>query len=167
MFDIIDFIFENLFFILLIGGAILNLLGKGKKEEQQNKKKQAPQKPVPEIDWKQIFEQEAKPIEPKQVQPIEPIEPETEPIFVEETEINPFEEEQKKLLQKQAELQKLEEDLQKVSSPQMVENIVNRKLTRQTYFHKITKDDVVRGVVWSEVLGPPRAKRPLEKIYRK
>lgn len=166
MFDIIDFIFDNLFFILLIGGAILNFLGKNKEEQKPNKKKPTIPKPIQEIDWKQIFEKESEPVEPKRAQKVEPIELETEPIVIEEMIASPIEEEQNKLLEKQAELKRLEEKLKQVPTRAMAVKELPIRKTGKSYFQQITKDEVVRGVIWSEVLGKPRAKRPIERIYR-
>ncbi|CAN0344307.1 unnamed protein product, partial [Chrysoparadoxa australica] len=38
---------------------------------------------------------------------------------------------------------------------------VNRNQSRyRSDFNKVTKKRVIEGVIWSEILGPPRSKRP-------
>lgn len=146
-----DFIFGNFIFIIIIGGAIAKFLLQNKTDSSE--KKWTIPKPVKEIDWQEIFQQEAEPVEQNPHRSIETF-PKNE------------------LTLERIEAQQVQNFPEKVAEKRQVYPVINstiyagepkKNAQKKSYFHQLTKDEIVRGVVWSEILGPPRAKKTLEK----
>ena len=170
---IFEFIFANLFFVILVLGALFNLFMRNKSQEEAKKEQEkkrraqgsgnAPQ--TQEIDWKEIFRQEQS---PAQTRPERPVAVETMPQQferIEQTAQTEIEKQRALLQKKQEELLKRREGIEE-SSP-IFNGEIRDTASGKSYFHNLTKDEVVKGVVWSEVLGKPRSKKPLDRFYSK
>lgn len=143
-------------------------------------------KRIPKFDWKEVFEKETKPgpttedtqMLGKETEQAEakktPAELENPPIsedvpvqtFAEETQASPLEEQKKHIIETEAQLKKIEEKLKMFEPTPVLAKKRSIKTAQYNYFRKLTNDDIVRGVIWAEILDKPRAKRPLEKVYR-
>lgn len=168
---IIEFIFGNLFFVILVLGAIYNMFMKKKAQEESTKEQERKggsgvpnQAPVPtKIDWKEIFRQEDAPIEKPRPRPVLSI-PQQEVVKIQKPQTE-LEKHRAHLEEKRDEQKKKREKSEKVSP--ILNDEIKDSIGGNSYFHNLTKEEVVRGVVWTEVLGKPRAKKPLERFYQK
>ncbi len=171
---IIEFLFGNLFFLLLILGALFNFfIRAGKKEEPPPKKR--PQRAEEEIDWREIFRQEQAQTEQERKQSAPPVRMEKIPhvgdssvdisvptVHEYSTEI---ERKRQELAQKRKQLENRPIDVSE-QSPIFTNEIGKRRSALQMEFNQLTNEDAKRGVIWAEVLGKPRAKRPHETFYK-
>lgn len=125
-------ILTNPLVIAAVIGIISAIFGKKSKDEKQGAKK----RPVPQA----------------QKQPAEQHKPEEVPVVSEE---NPFEQKRREAENRLAETKQtfkgLERELTVVRS---------RNASLKKNVLKVNKDTAVQGVIFGEVLGPPRAKKP-------
>ncbi|MDE5413895.1 hypothetical protein [Alkalihalobacterium chitinilyticum] len=169
--NILDFLFGNIFFVILILGALWNFFSRqaeARKEAEQGKKPQREQ----EIDWKEIFRQEQAPDERDKPQPtvardVEPsFEPSFEPIRQEvdtaakdrRTEMeklrDQLEEKRKKLKHAEISTQSA------ISDSPIMKNEIGKKRTKLDLdFQNISQEEAMKGIIWTEILGKPRAMR--------
>ncbi|MCD8501252.1 MAG: hypothetical protein LRY71_05670 [Bacillaceae bacterium] len=150
--DLLDIILGNSFLMVVIIGAIFKFLkAKGEAEETQKKaseKAQPNQKKKDEVDWKQIFgleevfEEQKVPEKPKTKK-------ESSPKLT-----NQYIEKYDEVKRQNRGTKKKEND----QSPIYKDDITKAKNELDIDFSKITKHDAMKGVIWAEVLGKPRAK---------
>lgn len=168
---LIEFIFGNLFFVILIAGALWNLFMRNKANEEEQKRQQQKRQqqrrtggsPQQEVDWKEIFKQERKPVEKAPPAPAQPTAYQLEveqPVSVS----NEYEKQRVEVKRKEREVSKKLEILEQ--SPILAKEIGKRGPSLHLDFNNMTGNDVVKGVVWSEVLGKPRAKRSLTSMSK-
>ncbi|MFV8826700.1 hypothetical protein [Alkalihalobacterium sp. APHAB7] len=169
--NILDFLFGNIFFVILILGALWNFFSRqaeARKEAEQGKKPQREQ----EIDWKEIFRQEQAPDERDKPQPtlareVEPsFEPSFEPIHREvDTTVNDRRTDMEKLRaqleEKRKKLKRAEGRTQSaISESPITNNEIGKKQTKlDLNFENISQADAMKGIIWSEILGKPRSMR--------
>lgn len=165
----IDFLLNNIPLLIVILGGIFSLLGR------QEDKKKTVNKPVqsarPKEDEEIEYQTSWTEQQPKSENPFEILKREFEKQLKTEVEkhkpefnknqqvIKPeviekanIEEKQEPLPSRQQqlimEMEKLEQELEK------------KKAVSTVVLPKLTSEKVVEGIIWSEVLGPPRAKKP-------
>ncbi|WP_096201310.1 hypothetical protein [Bacillus sp. FJAT-45350] len=160
-----DFIFGNLFFILLILGALFNFFMRGEKKEESPQRRQ--RRPAEDqVDWKEIFKQEGSQTNQEQSSPSQVRPERTEVSSPSELSqhVEAIEQRRAELLQKKEEIRLKRNDISKgnieESSPIFSNEIGRKSSSLGLNFNKITNEEAMKGVIWSEVLGKPRAQRP-------
>ncbi len=156
-----------MFFVLLILGALWNFFSKqaeSKKEAEQGKKPQREQ----EIDWKEIFRQEQAPVERDKPQPtvarkvepsFEPVQPEVAiPTDDRRTEMEKLRDQ---LEEKRKQLRQTESRApDAIADSPVIQKEIGKKPTKlDLNFSNISQKEAMKGIIWSEILGKPRAKR--------
>lgn len=162
-----EFLFENPFLLIILIG-ILSSMFKKKKEPNRT----SPRQPeAPKKKWQEVIQEiqeeweeqtTAKPIqEAKPVQPAESVEIQEE----DERRIA----ELKRLQQAYEEQQKRERESETaISTPSIVAAKVISDDQSPVYHKELSfgKQELINGIIMSEVLGPPRAKRSLRQSRR-
>lgn len=158
-----------MFIVALIIGGLISLFNRNRtSQEQSTDQSQQEDKQKKEIDWKSIFQQETDET-PSQQRPTKPVpEAEGELVKPEEKSSNAAQHEQ--YSQQMEELRKKQEEArqkaEKVGRSTVHENALDQAATRSTQpasgarFVPTSRRDVIQGVVWSEILGEPKARRP-------
>lgn len=159
--DLFNLITSNPILLFVIIGAILNFLQKGKEQEGNKQTKNAQprrEKKHEEIDWREIFRQESEP-EPQsqEVKPLDTyIEPERPKTAVDENiRSNDLKEQYEAVKRKKDALEAT--PAIKATSPIYKDDITADEQVSLN-FADISKQEAIKGVVWSEVLGKPRSK---------
>ncbi|MBU8905662.1 hypothetical protein [Desertibacillus haloalkaliphilus] len=162
---LLDFIFQNIFLIVLLAGSLLSFLGR-KEEANKQKRPSEQREQEQEIDWKEIFKQEA-PEEQKPTAAPPRNEHESEargyhaeapaPSLEEDQAQKDIFERYEKMKRKK---QEVKETLENLKKPEVSEDKVQPSAQLDLNFKTITKEDAKKGVIWSEVLGSPRARNP-------
>jgi hypothetical protein len=131
--NIIDFLMNNFFIFIVIAGFLINLLKKYNGEAQENKKQRRPMETKPVIDVRSEVDEAKK-----------------------------FQKQASAVMSKVEVAKKVKSpgpalsDIQKDSV--LLQPNVNRGKRRANSF-SISKKQVVQGIIWSEILAPPKAKR--------
>jgi hypothetical protein len=131
--NIIDFLMNNFFIFIVIAGFLINLLKKYNGEAQENKKQRRPMETKPVIDVRSEVDEAKK-----------------------------FQKQASAVMSKVEVAKKVKNpgpalsDIQKDSV--LLQPNVNRGKRRANSF-SISKKQVVQGIIWSEILAPPKAKR--------
>lgn len=162
--QLLDLIFGNPLLLFLIIGAFLSFLKRGKEEEAQRETRKPgapraqgrPENQRNEVDWREIFQQEAgTDSAPKKAR-------EQSYTYREETttEVNRSQELLEKYEKAKLRKEKAEQNVSRQSlknSPIYKDDITaSNKVSLD--FSSISRDEAIKGVVWSEILGKPRAK---------
>ncbi len=160
--DLLRMITSNPILLFLIIGAILSFLQKGKEEqgkrETQKRGGAAGKGKQPEIDWQEIFRQEEK-SDPKPTRQTE-----TTYTYTEEhptasidgiSRSNELLEKYEKAKQNKKAAEIIGKNLK--DSPIYKDDLTNSKEVKLD-FSNISREEAIKGVVWSEILGKPRAK---------
>ncbi|QOY36186.1 hypothetical protein AWH56_000365 [Anaerobacillus isosaccharinicus] len=174
--QLLDLIFGNPLLLFLIIGAFLSFLKRGKEEEAQRETRKPgapraqgrPENQRNEVDWREIFQQEAQTNSAPQKSR------EQSYTYTEEQtsmEVNRsrelLEKYEKAKLRKEKAGQKARQSL--TNSPIYKDDLTaSNKVSLD--FSSISRDEAIKGVVWSEILGKPRAKgsyRPTLNTRRK
>lgn len=168
MMQLIEFIFSNPLFIIILLGLINFLTSKGKNKEQEKKPRRVEQRKVERESTNKhvppVREHIPKVEIEKTVQHVE----QDEPLTIEELR-------QKQLERLTSEIQgiseqKLEKDHQdrsdKVKAPEVITQHSNSKGDMEHRLKdQLTKKGLVQSVIMAEVLGPPRAMKRYENIH--
>ncbi|MFC5713432.1 hypothetical protein ACFPU1_11615 [Thalassorhabdus alkalitolerans] len=182
---IIEFIFANLFIILLIVGGIISMISRQGGGNQQRGQGQGEQRKQGEIDWKEIFKQEEN--DPGRGQPSpRPTPPggssgpqqgsrtaASDPAGVEEETRNAKSEYEQRLEEIQRRKKQAEEKIGEISDSPIFGNELSSPSSQKSkvdlQFSRISKKEAMQGVIWSEVLGKPRANQPHRSasLYRR
>ncbi|WAA11499.1 hypothetical protein [Fervidibacillus halotolerans] len=149
----IDFFFSNLGFILIILGFLVSLFQDREKKEQKKRIPTEKKKAAERKEHKSLFEEMRRSIEQKipestwqekqtvisenKTKKVAETQPVQSATFHEIVEIDPIE----PLLERTRK-----------------RNV--QKLSNRPYIPNVSKNTVVSGIVWSEILGPPRSKKP-------
>ncbi|TDL82252.1 hypothetical protein [Peribacillus frigoritolerans] len=146
--ELVDFILTN---PLVIAGLIFvlsSLFGKKKRERQQRRQKEKPASaaPVPSIDQTANHQ----PAKERMKEAIQTIESRYQAAKTDSSELgneigSPADEMKTEIV-----------TVSKISKPE-----------RAKANHVINKDNVVQGFIWSEILGPPRSKKPHPSAKRR
>ena len=149
--NLFDFVFSNLWIFIILFGVFSSLLGGDKKKEQ---KKHRPELDLPTMRQEKHREvrQEVKPAEverplPKMKSSIQ----EEKPVVSEQ-----FRYSQEQLARQAA---RIEEKVATIKKSQEVQQKSVKPLPSLQQ-----KTNLVNGIVMAEILGPPRAKKPMHKM---
>jgi hypothetical protein len=171
--QLLEFLFSNPFFLIIIIGAIASFLKRGREQEaEEPRKTSAPRPPVKkeqEVDWREIFRQEDEttptPVRDRERYSTTATKQQT--VAIEASRSNELLEQYEKAKRKK-EVTKRNELVTKNSPIYKDDLTVTNKINLN--FANITSEEAVKGVIWSEVLGKPRAKgsyRPSLNTRRK
>ncbi|MFS0861606.1 hypothetical protein [Fredinandcohnia sp. 179-A 10B2 NHS] len=150
--QLLDFIFSNIWIVIIIGGFILNTFKRFNAGESE---------PTTQIPF------------PKQFNPFDQEKKEVKEVYEErkfETHVDetPVSNSSNTFYEKYLELQ--EKNLYGETSPAVEEVIKPTKAkptrpiqTEQQPVQAFSNNKVVEGIIWSEILGPPRAKKPIQR----
>ncbi|ADU29862.1 hypothetical protein [Evansella cellulosilytica] len=158
---LIEALLGNPLLLILLIGALFSFfqrLGASNTEEQQQPPKR--NTPQQEIDWEDIFRQEESKQEPAEKSSVNDVyTPDSyynseDELAKANSELQDRYEATKKRKQRAREL----EQVMKKDSPIFTEDI-----TKQTNvgvsFSNMTREDAIKGIIWSEVLGKPKSKK--------
>ncbi|GAE33394.1 hypothetical protein [Halalkalibacter akibai] len=163
--QLFDFIAQNFIFVAVIIGGIISMLGRlsgagqGQQEQGGQRTNQQPRRQQEEqVDWREIFKQEeretSKPIETQQEVYFE------DPTVSRQQELQTQYEEMQRKREKSSRKVK---ELRKTTS----QNEVYEKRGLDLQLSQLSNREAMKGVVWAEVLGRPRAKQPHSTFVRK
>ncbi|WP_096188353.1 hypothetical protein [Evansella halocellulosilytica] len=173
---------ENPLILFFIIAAILSFFqGLGGNKKQENKRPNRPQnRPAEtgqshreeEVDWREIFKQETQTVEERRETTRQPSAENSSPLSRDgEKELNKTNEE---LLERYENLKKRKQEAKRNASKIENSPIQNSDLTKnrkskvELDFSSISRDEAVKGIIWSEILGKPRSRKPRETFsYRK
>jgi hypothetical protein len=175
--SLFDFIFSNLFFVILVIGGIMSFFNRmsrgGEEGEQQNRPGRQPQPPPgqrqqrqeEQVDWREIFKQEQPQARTEQDRP--------EPRFEERPVSFEPVSQQKEVAEgvdRQQELYDRYERLKdkKREAVNQFERMVPQKPVEGSEkrskldleLNRLSNKEAMKAVVWAEVLGKPRGKNP-------
>lgn len=165
-----DFIFGNLFFVIIIIAAIFNFFNKSKQEEAQERSKEqagpereSTRRPTLrermeealldlEDEWKST--QETEPVEDKQATKMPSVEEQRQAQY--------------ERLRNQYQTATVDEDDYAAETRTMKTKEQEKELEKikTTAHRKMTKKTLVDGVIMAEILGPPRALKPYESVIQ-
>jgi hypothetical protein len=170
--QLLEFLFSNPLFLIIIIGAIASFLKRGREQEaEEPRKTSAPRPPVKkeqEVDWREIFRQEDEAVPAPVRERYSTTATKQETIAIEASRSNELLEQYEKAKRKKKEVTKRNELVTKNSPIYKDDLTVTNKINLN--FANITSEEAVKGVIWSEVLGKPRAKgsyRPSLNTRRK
>ena len=142
---LIKLIINNAFIFVIVGGIIFNVVQRfiaQSKEEEQQRSKRAPMPPVNNPSRRERPRYRPVKEEPKTAR----MEPETVP----SAETNPL----------QGKLEELKNRSYHEPSIQKKITVEKPKITgEKNVFQPISRKEAVQGVIWSEILGPPKSKQ--------
>lgn len=162
---LLDLIFDNLFFVIIIAGAIWNFVSRMTKGEAPQEKE--PKKAKPLLDdlgdvFKDVFpfdedeEEEKRQSERKQPTVVHM---QQEEQYEEAPFVNEFEKKRQELAVLQQQQQTLLERAKTINeAPKLATEAENKGFVINV--KEIGKDEIAKGVIWSEILGKPRALNP-------
>lgn len=157
-----DFIFGNIFIVVIIIAGIINFLNRGKQAEKEEQRKQQTPRPAP----KQRQNRDRRPVRAER-----PVQQARQTIkTVEEKVTNTFED------QRQAQYDRLRSQYQTSgdnshsvgidkSKLQPIEEKVSK--VNVSLDKKLTPEGLIESVIMAEVLGPPRAHNPYQNLVVK
>ncbi|ARK29326.1 hypothetical protein BkAM31D_05350 [Halalkalibacter krulwichiae] len=163
--QIIDLIMQNIVFIAVVIGGLISMFGRlsgANQQESQDQRKRRPHSPPlneqreEQVDWREIFKQEEREPEPQPTQTAKSIEPSLSTVSEE-------------VSSRQQQLQEQYEEMRRKrerSSRQTKEirNVPKTEVTSDDKLdlglNRLSNKEAMKAVVWAEVLGSPRAKRP-------
>ncbi|WNF37716.1 hypothetical protein RJD24_04440 [Bacillaceae bacterium IKA-2] len=164
--DLLKIVTGNPILLFIIIGALLSFIKRGKEKEanQESQKPGAPETeetPNAEIDWRDIFRQEEKPV------PVSKSERGQSYTYTEQSVPSSVAGSNRvgnELLEKY-EKAKRNKEAAKIYEPNLGNSpIYKGDIAAQAEvkldFSRITKEEAIKGVVWAEILGKPRSKNP-------
>ncbi|MDT8861789.1 hypothetical protein N0O92_16370 [Alkalihalobacillus sp. MEB130] len=170
--NLLEFIAQNFIFVAVLIGGLISMFGRmaGGGQEQQEKRRNTNQRPrqpqqqEEQVDWRDIFKQEEMKPEP-QPQPVQAQTIEQPQLDVplerdlREQELRDRYDELRKKREKNPEWnRKKREETTKVSRDREGLDLQLNRLSNQ---------EAMKAVVWSEILGRPRARQPHNTFARK
>lgn len=158
---IIEFLLNNIFIVVIIIGALASLFGKAGSKRKPNQMPDfggggLPRMPFPQKNEKERSE-ERRPVERTETQTLYRPRPEQER--------HPSASQEGNAAATAAQAAALERALHKAAaSKAMAHEAANRQTANQSAMAaSVQADDIRKAIVWSEILGPPRSKRPYRK----
>ncbi|MCU9613921.1 hypothetical protein OEV98_10145 [Caldibacillus lycopersici] len=149
----IEFLLNNPFLIVIIIGAITSFLGKSKQE-----KKGSATEPVKTFPPRTIQQETEQPLQkPSSTE---------QPVVQKKTVVEVVQKEKKAVMtESHSGLQSQQTAKTKALQKEMdhLQHVLTKKqatVATNIPTRNITKSNVVDGIIWSEILGPPRAKKP-------
>ncbi|MBP3951300.1 hypothetical protein [Bacillus suaedae] len=165
---ILDLILGNLVPVIIVIGGLFSFFGRMSKGEQsdENSPSKKPARPnTGKVDWREIFKQEETTSWPGSEQPKDQPPAEKTEVYFDIPEIKDEQEDrQEKMAQKYRETKQYIEDRQR--SP-ILDNEIGRKAPLDLQLNRLSNQEAMKAVVWSEVLGRPRGKQPHQTFVRK
>lgn len=157
---LLDFLFDNPFLLIILIGIISSLLKKDKKEDR--KKPRGTLEPKPFVEGKRLPEPEIFRI-PKE-KPVQKVEvPRTKAI--EKDYVNKKKEAEKRITAlKEQQSKILEEERGSVATHNTPTHQKKAELSKSDTPMSFNEGNLIEGIIMSEVLGPPRSKRPHRSI---
>ncbi|MDG5786544.1 hypothetical protein QA612_03505 [Evansella sp. AB-P1] len=165
--NLIESLLGNPFLLFFLIAALLSFFqgfGKKKEDQQQSGNKGPQEKPKKEeIDWREIFKQEQEP--PKQEPKRPPSQPRRQETYTAsidvEHELNKGNKELNDRYEKakQRKREVLESTADLSDSPIIKGDITKSSSKIDLSFSKISREEAVKGIIWSEVLGKPKARK--------
>ncbi|MFB4164880.1 hypothetical protein ACE1TI_13880 [Alteribacillus sp. JSM 102045] len=180
---IIELLLSNIFIIVLLIGGLISVFNRNKQQEETNRRTRQGGENKKEVDWKTIFQQESDKRDNPQRRPTKPV-PEADAELV-RPEKNNTTETNKQLDQYQERLEQLrskqkaaEEKMKKIENSPVFEEAIgeahagsDKTASSRSQFVSITRKEAINGIIWAEILGEPKARRPqinnLQRQYRK
>ncbi|MFC0473468.1 hypothetical protein ACFFHM_23900 [Halalkalibacter kiskunsagensis] len=174
--NLFEFIAQNFIFVAVIVGGIISMLGRlaggGQQQEQRGRQNQRPnqqpnQQREEKVDWRDIFRQEE--IEPEREVKRQSHSPQVESapatITVEDDQLK----RQQEIQDRYDELRQKRENATRKGREIRDEMQSSNKNHEQLDLHlnQLSNKEAMKAVVWSEVLGPPRARQPHKTFIRK
>ncbi|GAE30669.1 hypothetical protein [Halalkalibacter hemicellulosilyticus] len=170
--NIIELIMSNLLPFIIIVGGLISFFGRMTKEN--NEKQQRQQMPAgqqqeetkaettneKQIDWRDLFNTDE--FEQKTSWPG------SEPVKASEVEQqnSDLKQEQEKQREKKRKLDERLKEIRKRSSAQSEQPVASESNGLNLQFDQISNKEAMKGVVWAEVLGRPRARQPHQTFVR-
>ncbi|SDI85658.1 hypothetical protein [Alteribacillus bidgolensis] len=175
---IFELLMNNFLFIALLIGGLISVFNRNKQQEEANKKTKQEDTNRKEIDWKTIFQQESDPNDvPGQRRPTKPVpEAEAELVKPENQEISKKHEQYKERIEELRKKRETAEEKMKniEASPVFEEGIGDVPIAQQSgnisrsRFATISRKEAINGIIWSEILSEPKARRPhVNNFHRK
>lgn len=177
MAGIITLLFESPLLLFFLIAAILSFFqsrGKSDKQQEQPRQRQPGQEKaeVDEIDWRDIFRQEEKTTEAPKQQPVKTQTPDNDRRTDSEKAKDSGTQMSEQWQQQYRELEKKKRQAAKSAarvsdSPiEMGEISKPKKPKIMLDFSEVSRDEAVKGVIWSEILGKPVSMRKGKSIRR-
>ncbi|WP_158735058.1 hypothetical protein [Alteribacillus sp. YIM 98480] len=176
---IFELLMNNFLFIALLIGGLISVFNRNKQQEEANKKTKQEDTNRKEVDWETIFQQESDRNDvPEHRRPTKPVpEAEAELVKPENQEISKTHEQYKERIEELRKKRETAEEKMKniEASPVFDEGIgsdvpiaqQSRSISRSR-FASISRKEAINGVIWSEILSEPKARRPhANNFYRK
>lgn len=172
----IDFILENLFFVAIVIGGLFSFFSRmANGEQEQEKRGGRPQRTGQaqrtgenqgKMDWREIFfEEEVKSDTPRKL----PNNPTFEDVQVTNDqdllEVDLYRERVEAERNKKRAEKLLEE--QRLKNSSKLEEQRRREKGLELHLDRLSNQEAMKAVVWSEVLGRPRARQPHNTFIRK
>lgn len=157
-----EFLLENPFILIALFALISSFFSKGKGAAKEEQKRRQQQRPIGEVKPFQTFEEM---LFPETVKEKSPTIPEKEVVDKQvvhakaqmEAKIAALQEERKKIEAKTARIS----TVSRLQQPQMME--VEQSESRS---FDVDATKLVDGIIWSEILGPPRSKKRHRPVNR-
>ncbi|MCA1031798.1 hypothetical protein LCL95_12255 [Bacillus timonensis] len=144
--ELLQFIFSNIFILVIIGGFILNFFKKVREATSEQNSAPRPQQ-------RKEYERRNEP----SLEQMKEINVESHPQMRKNTTENNFNTQANDLLAKYQQLQQ-EPMFTEEKKPQV---LAPKRMKKVKELPSYSKNKAVQGIIWSEVLGPPRSKKPL------
>ncbi len=162
MINFIEFILSNFFFLALLIGAIISVINR---QSKTGKKVERKQQEKPTFQWEDLFDPETyqKEESPSPAAPSSENTPPSEPVTSpRQTEMEAYYEQKEALERKK---QQAEERLKHLNPSPLFEErqTTERGASTPSHAFTVTNKDAVQGVIWSEILGEPVAKRKFHR----
>ncbi|SDH47645.1 hypothetical protein SAMN05192534_10644 [Alteribacillus persepolensis] len=175
---ILELVLSNIFWIALLVGGLISVFNRNKDqgEQQQGREQRKPQDER-EIDWKSIFQQEDD-TKTDQRRPTTPVpEAASQPAETMKNEQTSQAHEQYQQQMEELRQRKLEaeEKIKNIDTSVVTDAGIGNSSSESSSSNEshasrvlaMSKRDVMNGVIWSEVLGEPKARRLQKKAVSK
>ncbi|WP_240376588.1 hypothetical protein [Bacillus piscicola] len=161
--SIIEFLFSNMFIVVLLIGGLVSVFNRNKRQ-QQGKEDSSEKKERPVFDWETIF-QENKPEKEPQNSPSRGQEEAT--VSSDELQTSDtYDRYEKKREELREQAINAEEKMKQLGNSPVFEEQIGTSLggvpsasKPHPRFSSLSRKDVVDGIIWSEVLGPPKSRQ--------
>ncbi len=184
--SLMEFIVQNIFFVVIVIGGLISLFnrmsGNGQEEQKKQQRQQRPEQRQAKVDWREIFKQEEADTKPDR--PREPTfssssqegsrdsSSSTTPQF-DRGGIDDLLGEQQQLQDRyeEARLRK-EQTTRRIREERTHHSFLDEKSNRSSgsldlQLNRLSNKEAMKAVVWSEVLGRPRGRQPHSTFARK
>ncbi|NEU32361.1 hypothetical protein GN156_16550 [bacterium LRH843] len=160
--QILEFIFGNFMFVLIVIGGLMSVFKRMNNEQQQKQPKKelgwpGQQQRQDKVDWQEILKKEEE-INPESQKP-KRVYLEVDPVIKE------------KILQPSvnvvSNVHETYHHRETLNVKQPEVNFAKKSSPNDFGLNRLTNKDFLKGIVWAEVLGPPRAKKQHQALMKK